>query len=73
MKNTKKIITLALCTILVTQCFCGCKGKKKEVAKTETDTVSQADISSIATRIYELLAIFMVFKVTFSSCKAIIS
>ena len=46
MKNTKKIITLALCTILVAQCFCGCKGKKKEVAKTETDTVSQADISS---------------------------
>lgn len=46
MKNTKKIITLALCTTLVAQCFCGCKGKKKEVAKTETDTVSQADISS---------------------------
>ena len=31
-----------------------------------TSILSQADIASIATRIYQLLAIFMVFKVTFS-------
>lgn len=46
MKNTKKILALALGTILIAQCFCGCKGKKNEQGQTETDLVSQADISS---------------------------
>ena len=43
MKNTKRIIALALGTILIAQCFCGCK--RREDPK-KTDIVSQEDISS---------------------------
>ena len=46
MKNTKRIIALALGTILIAQCFCGCKGKTEKKEQPETDSVSQADISS---------------------------
>ena len=46
MKNTNRIIALALGTILIAQCFCGCKGKTKKKEQSETDSVSQADISS---------------------------
>ncbi len=46
MKNTNRLIALALGTIVIAQCFCGCKGKKKQQGQTETDSVSQADTSS---------------------------
>ena len=46
MKNTNRIIALALSTILIAQCFCGCNGKTKKKEQPETDSVSQADISS---------------------------